>query len=95
MSGLSQRVTLQQACAATEATGAIGFNSGAILPLYNVLIGVGVLCRILYSVVNYSYVSFGGLITSVGEEKERIFESCYEKTGFLHMRKQRRRSPAQ
>ena len=94
VSGLSQRVTLQQASAATEATVAIGLNFGAILPLSNVLIGVGVLCGISYYVFNYSYVSLSGLITSVGEEKESIFEPRYEKTGYLQMRKQRRRSAA-
>ena len=30
---------------------------------------VGVLCRISYSVINYSHISFSGLITSVGEER--------------------------
>ena len=33
------------------------------------LIGVGVSCRISYSIVGYLYVSFNGLITSVGEER--------------------------
>ena len=33
------------------------------------LIGVGVLCRISYSVVNHLYVNLSGLITSVGEER--------------------------
>ena len=34
------------------------------------LIGVlGVSCRISYSIVSYLNVSFGGLITSVGEER--------------------------
>ena len=37
------------------------------------LIGVGVSGRFLYSIVSYLYVSFGGLITSVGEERELIF----------------------
>ena len=32
-------------------------------------IGVGVSCRISYSVVSYLDVSFSGLITSVGEER--------------------------
>ena len=32
------------------------------------LIGVGVSCSILYSIVSNLYVSFSGLITSVGEE---------------------------
>ena len=36
------------------------------------LIGVGVLCRRSYSVVNLSYVSFSGLITSVGEERADV-----------------------
>ena len=33
------------------------------------LIGICVSCRISYSIVSYLYVSFSGLITSVGEEK--------------------------
>ena len=33
------------------------------------LIRVGVSCRISYSVVSYSYVSFSALIPSVGEER--------------------------
>ena len=33
------------------------------------VIGVGVMFRISFSVVNYSYVSFSGLMTSVGEER--------------------------
>ena len=36
---------------------------------YFVLIGVGVSCHISYSDVSYLYVSFSGLITSVGEER--------------------------
>ena len=32
------------------------------------LIGVGVSCRISYYIVNYLYVSFSGLKTSVGEQ---------------------------
>ena len=37
------------------------------------LFGVGVSCRILYSIVNYFiYVSCSGSITSVGEERELI-----------------------
>ena len=33
------------------------------------LLSVGVSCRISYSIVSYLYVSFSGLITSVGEER--------------------------
>ena len=33
------------------------------------LFGVGVSCRILYSIVSYLYVSCSGSITSVGEER--------------------------
>ena len=33
------------------------------------LIGVGVSCRIAYSVVSYSYVSFGGLIYLFGKRE--------------------------
>ena len=33
------------------------------------LIGVGVSCCFLYSIVSYLYVSYSGLITSVGEER--------------------------
>ena len=36
------------------------------------LFGVGVSCRILYSIGSYLYVSCSGSITSVGEEKELI-----------------------
>ena len=35
------------------------------------LIGVGVLCSISFSIINYLCVSFSGLITSVREEKRR------------------------
>ena len=38
-------------------------------------IAVGVLCRISYSVVSYSYVSCSGSTTSVGEEKRIERES--------------------
>ena len=38
--------------------------------------GVGVSCRILYSIINYLYVSCSGSITSVGEERESLFV-CY------------------
>ena len=42
--------------------------------MYFVLIGVGVSCGILYSIVSYLFVSFSGLITSVVErERERFF----------------------
>ena len=34
--------------------------------------GVGVSCRILYSIVSYLYVSFSGSITSVGEACYRL-----------------------
>ena len=34
------------------------------------LFGVGVSCRILYSIVSYLYISCSGSITSVGEERE-------------------------
>ena len=33
------------------------------------LIGVGVLCLISYSIVSYLYVSFSELVTSVGGER--------------------------
>ena len=65
------------------------------------LIGVGVSCLILYSIVSYSSASCSGSITLIGEEKagffgpSRLFEPRYEKNRFLHMRKQRRRSAAQ
>ena len=39
------------------------------------LIGVGALCHILYCIVSYLYVSFSGLITSIGDEKVIFF--CY------------------
>ena len=35
------------------------------------LIGVGVLCHISYSIVSYLFVSCSGLVTSVREERER------------------------
>ena len=37
------------------------------------LIGVGVSCRISYSIVNYLYVSFSGMIISVGKERANLF----------------------
>ena len=37
--------------------------------------GVGVSCRILYSIVSYSYVSCSGTITSVGEERANFLLS--------------------
>ena len=37
------------------------------------LFGVGVSCRILYSIGSDLYVSCSGSITSVGEERELIF----------------------
>ena len=36
---------------------------------YFMLIGVGISCRIPYSIVSYFYVSCSGSITSVGEER--------------------------
>ena len=36
------------------------------------LFGVGVSCRIWYSIVSYLYVSYSESITSVGEERELI-----------------------
>ena len=41
------------------------------------LFGVGVLCRILYSIVSYLYVSCSGLITSVGEERANLSAIVY------------------
>ena len=41
------------------------------------LIGVGVPCRISYSIVCYLYVSFNGLITSVREERANFSGSVY------------------
>ena len=40
-------------------------------------IGVGVSCCISCSVVSYSYVSFSGLITSVGEERANFSVIVY------------------
>ena len=40
-------------------------------------IGVGVSCRILYSIVSYLYVSCSGLITSVGEERTNLSAIVY------------------
>ena len=37
------------------------------------LFGVGVPCRILYSIVSYLYVSCRGSITSVGEERANLY----------------------
>ena len=42
---------------------------------YFVLIGVGVLCRISYFIVNNLYVTFSWLITSVGEERANFFSA--------------------
>ena len=36
------------------------------------LFGVGVSCRILYSIVSYLYISCNGSITSVGEERANV-----------------------
>ena len=42
------------------------------------LIGVGVSCRISYSIVSYLYVSCSGSITSVGEERANFSGFCWE-----------------
>ena len=47
------------------------------LLLYVILIGVGVSCRILYSIVSYLYVSCSGSITSVGEERANLSAIVY------------------
>ena len=39
--------------------------------------GVGVSCRMLYSIVSYLYVSCSGSITSVGEERANLFAIVY------------------
>ena len=39
--------------------------------------GVGVSCRILYSIVSYLYVSCSGSITSVGEERANVSAIVY------------------
>ena len=39
------------------------------------LIGVGVSCRISYSIVSYLYVSLSGLKTSVGEQRANVLLS--------------------
>ena len=41
------------------------------------LFGVGVSCRILYSIVSKLYVSFSGSITSVGEERANLSAIVY------------------
>ena len=41
------------------------------------LFGVGVSCRILYSIVSYLYVSCSGSITSVGEERANLSAIVY------------------
>ena len=42
------------------------------------LFGVGVSCRILYSIVGYLYVfSYSGLITSVGGERANLSAGVY------------------
>ena len=41
------------------------------------LFGVGVSCRILYSIVSHLYVSCSGLITSVGEERVNLSAIVY------------------
>ena len=41
------------------------------------LFGVGFSCRILHSVVSYLYVSYGGSITTVGEERAGLSAIVY------------------
>ena len=41
------------------------------------MIGVGVSSRISYYIVSYSYVSFSGLISSVGEERANFSAIVY------------------
>ena len=41
------------------------------------LFGEGISCRILYSVVIYSYVNGSGSITSVGEERANLSAFVY------------------
>ena len=41
--------------------------------------GLGVSCRILYSIVSYLYVSCRGSITSVGEERANLSAIVYFK----------------
>ena len=40
------------------------------------LFGVGASCRILSSIVSFSYVSCSGSITSVGEERAYLSATC-------------------
>ena len=44
---------------------------------YFMLFGVGVSCRILYSIVSYLYVSCSGSATSVGEERADLSAIVY------------------
>ena len=46
------------------------------------LFGVGVSCRILYSIVSYLYVSCSGSFTSVGEERA-LCGYCLERFSLL------------
>ena len=41
------------------------------------LFGVGISCRILSTIVGFSYVSCSGLITSVGEERANLSAIVY------------------
>ena len=51
------------------------------------LFGVGVLCRILYSIFSYLYVICSGSITSVGEERANLSAIAYLKLcGFCSVR---------
>ena len=46
-------------------------------PIKDLAIGVGVLCRILYSIVSYLYVSCSRSIASVGEERANVSAIVY------------------
>ena len=41
------------------------------------LFGVGVSCLVLYFIISYLYVSCGGSITSVGEERANLSAVVY------------------
>ena len=51
------------------------------------LFGVGVSCRILYSIVSYSYVSCSGSITSVREERANLSAIDYLKSYVVSVRR--------
>ena len=48
-----------------------------VLFLLNNVLGVGVSCRILYSVVSYLYVSCSRSVTSGGEERANLSAIVY------------------